>query len=118
MAEYPEWSWATLPGLEIARKEESRGDWFLTDGILSIRGDMAVYVAQGFRWGLSQLMWLYRPATYGDKYIAAQNKAAGLELCKECGGTGNWLSSMYKPCPKCNGTGGVGGTGLRGKKVA
>lgn len=33
------------------------------------------------------------------------NEAAGHQLCDHCGGTGNELFSMYRKCPKCDGTG-------------
>lgn len=33
------------------------------------------------------------------------NKRLNKPLCDHCEGTGNELLSMYRKCPKCNGTG-------------
>jgi len=41
----------------------------------------------------------------GDYQHKNDNIKAGVKLCKHCGGTGNELYSMYRKCPKCNGTG-------------
>jgi DnaJ-class molecular chaperone len=34
-----------------------------------------------------------------------RNIESGNALCEECGGTGNYLLSMYQECPACKGTG-------------
>lgn len=87
--------------------------YYLTEGILSAHGEHVDYLLEAIRLGMSMVDWLQSPAYFGDQFMARKNKAAGIELCSECGGTGNWLGTMYQKCQPCKGTGGVGGTGLR-----
>ena len=41
----------------------------------------------------------------GDYLKRNENISNNKELCENCDGTGNELYSMYRKCPKCNGTG-------------
>ncbi len=40
-----------------------------------------------------------------DEAIYIANKEAGLSICEDCHGRGNELYSMYRKCPRCDGTG-------------
>ena len=45
------------------------------------------------------------PFAQMDGTCRNDNIKAGKPLCGHCVGTGNELYSMYRKCPKCNGTG-------------
>jgi hypothetical protein len=42
-------------------------------------------------------------ARAGDEVQRRENERAGHTLCGNCGGTGNELYAMYRPCSECSG---------------
>jgi hypothetical protein len=44
-------------------------------------------------------------ARAADEVRRRENEQAGHSLCSDCGGTGNELYSMYRPCGECGGGG-------------